>query len=182
MSSSQMEEHVEKGMSFLASIAHQVQKNAPVSKPRSDSLGPLTMKELVLGGPRWERRLRRTYSWQGDDLLLRLSYMTLTLITPEWHAQLWVDQVTGKFAVRIVGDPDVARKGLEGLVGHDVWRSISPAVMEECEKRKDPYQRIPIPGKKKSEKKGPASNTGADVSAEGPVFGKPETGKRRRKK
>src|SRR5690606_11862640 len=100
MSLSQMEEHVEKGMSFLASIAHQVQKNAPASKPRSDSLGPITMKELVLGGPRWERALRRTYSWQGEDLLLRLSYMTLTLITPDWHAQLWVDQVTGKFGVR----------------------------------------------------------------------------------
>lgn len=181
MSLSQMEEHVEKGMSFLASIAHQVQRNAPASKPRSDYLGPLTMKELVLGGPKWERSLRRTYSWQGDDLLLRLSYMTLTLITPDWHAQLWVDQVTGKFSVRIVGDPDAAVSAIKRMVDVRTWESIWKPLEDEADRRRDPYQQIPIPGKKKeSGKKGPASNVGADVDS-GPVFGKPETGKKRRK-
>ena len=182
MSLSQMEEHVEKGMSFLANIAHQVQKNAKPGKPRSDSLGPITMKELVLGGPDWDQSLRRTYAWQGDDLLLRLSYMTLTIITPDWHAQFWVDQVTGKFGVRIVGDPDRAKTDLYRLMGKDAFDSVKGPIIAEVQKRQDPYQAIPIPGKKKeSGKKGPASNTGQDVESSCPVFGKPETGKKRRK-
>lgn len=182
MSLSQMEDHVEKGMTFLATIAHQVQKNSKPGKPRSDYLGPLTMKELVLGGPNWEKHLRRSYSWQGEDILVRLSYMTLMLITPDWHAQLWVDQVTGKFGVRIVGDPDRAVSSIRELVDTQVWESIWKPLEDEADRRRDPYQNIPIPGKKKeSGKKGPASNVGADVESSGPVFGKPETGKKRRK-
>lgn len=163
----------EEGMGWLVTIATEIQKRATPAKPKHDFLGPLTLLEFVRRSP------DMTYRWVGGDLSLKLQVGLLTIISREWHAQFWYDHNNGKKAVRVIGDPEAFAVDFHKLVPY-ADEETKLVISVETKYLQDPYNRRPIPGKKK-----PREKVATDQSEVGgtviPLFGRPETGKKPRK-
>lgn len=126
-----------------------------------------------------ERRDKRfqALGLRGRTIMLGVGVLTIA-DNDEWIAHISYDFVTGKVRVMILGEPDGAMEFISDLTDNDM---VLDALVKEYEKLQAPYTRRPIAGKKRSRSK-IAPNQLEVGEAVMPVFGKPETGKKARKR
>lgn len=124
----------------------------------------------------------KTFDWLGNQVVMKLGISTLIVITTDWHAHIGYDAVTGKPRVRIIGtEVEPAIEVLQDAVPEtEFGDAMADAVATEYERLQAPYSRTPIPGKKKARTRVAPDQTEVGDHQGTPVFGKPETGKKRK--
>lgn len=124
------------------------------------------------------------YTWNKDGVSIGLGVSSMTIITEDWHAQIGFSMVTGEPMVRIIGmEPEPAVEALQDSVTDSPFgEAMAEAIATEYERLRTPYSRTPIPGKKRARTTIAPDQTEAGDHTGKPVFGSPETGKKRKAK